>query len=71
MYVCIYTNVYCINVPHINENVRPTLAYEAPVTLHNTLVIINKVLMNIETKHAHHLRVKNTLVIYVNWSFFK
>lgn len=32
MYVYVYI---FINVPHINENARPTLAYEAPVTLHD------------------------------------
>ena len=35
MYVCMYVCIF-INVPHINENARPTLAYEAPVTLYNT-----------------------------------
>ena len=39
--ICMYVYIF-INVPHINENSRPTLAYEAPVTLHNTTrVIIN------------------------------
>jgi len=35
VYVCKYIYIFT-NVPHINENARPTLAYKAPVTLHNT-----------------------------------